>query len=472
MRTRPRGMAVAGLVTLGLLATSVPAHTAPSPADDPTLNLANFELRPNNMGDELSNRVAKLDEQLPNAGVGRILADANRTGQVGNAYDPCNDEAVGTRLDRVSDNVCFNDGDNDTRLWYPQGVTTVADAQDDKYWGDPAKNNQPVLVSWYDHTRKRGPGDADDIACEDKDEDQDPEKGVRVSFMDPHTGEYRHVLLVYPTINSYDNPSYMSVRSTQVGGDSRDDNCSLHAGGMVWYGNFLYVADTGRGFRVFDMRHIYDLGAASNGTTQDPQEIGRRSGTYYGHGYRYVMPQVASWTLTTSNAEDRCTPNAAGLKFSYAGLDRSGLDHMLAGEYCNKANDQVTRWGRVAAWPMAGAVDADGEQITDTGYRWQADVAHKLPVSNVQGAARFNDRWYLSQSHGQNNNGTLYQTAKASSSTEMLRSATSQNAAIGPEDLSHWENGRGGTNLGTMWTVAEHPTKRMVYATIPEEVAD
>lgn len=477
MRTRRRSLAVAGLATLGLLATTVSAHTAPRPADDPTLDLANFQLRPNKLGDDdpdddddLPTRVEDLDNELINAGVGKILADANRTGEVGTGGVPCNNKAVDEGvLDRMSESICFNNGDNNTRLWYPQGVTTIADAQDDKYWGDKDKNNQPVLVSWYDHTRKRGTGKEDDIKCEDKNEENDPEKGVRVSFMDPRTGKYRHVLLVYPTRNSYGNASYMSVRSKQVGGDSEKNNCSLHAGGMVWYGNFLYVADTGRGFRVFDMRHIYDLGADPDGTTQAPKEIGRRSGTYYGHGYRYVMPQVASWTLTTSNKHNRCTPDAKGLKFSYAGLDRSGLDHMLAGEYCNQKQDVP---GRVVAWPMAGAVNGEGEQRTDTNYRWQADVAHKLPHSNIQGASRFNDRWYLSKSRGRDENGLLYQTAKSVPSTEKLQVATFQDAAIGPEDLSHWEDGRGGTTLGTMWTVAEHDTRRMVYATIPQEIAD
>ncbi|WP_007024664.1 hypothetical protein [Saccharomonospora iraqiensis] len=453
MRTRRRGVVVAGLAALGLLTGLTPAHTAPSPAD-PTLDPANFELRPNAMGDELGDRVARLDNELPRAGVGRILADANRQGRV-DTYRACNDDAArddgGGVLRTVIHSVCFNSGDNATKLWYPQGVTTIADAQDDKYWG---ADNQPVLISWYDSSKKDGVDNGEDGI----------EKGVRVSFLDPFTGRYRHVLLVYPTINSYDNPSYMTLRTEQVG-----EANSLHGGGIVWYGNFLYVADTGRGFRVFDMRHIYDLSAADNGSTADRDLVGRRSGVYHGHGYRYVMPQVASWTVTAAKGE-RCTTNDEAMAFSYAGLDRSGLDHMVAGEYCNHSDSEV--WGRVAAWPIAGSVGNDGEQITDTGYRWQADAAHKLPVSNIQGAVRFNDRWYLSQSRGANTVGMLYQSSTTSPSAEMLQTETAQNASIGPEDLSHWEDGFGGTTLGDMWTVAEHPGKRMVYSTVPTPLAD
>ncbi|GAA4876232.1 hypothetical protein [Saccharopolyspora cebuensis] len=435
---------VATALAAGGATGAAAAPVAAPAAADPTLDLAHFELRPNRMGTELKDRVALLDAELPNVGVASVMTDANRAGQAGPGT--CNDNAVGSATIEVVQSLCFNSGDNSTALWYPQGVTTIADAQDDKEWGD---GNHPILISWYDSSTKDGVDDAED----------DLEKGVRISFMDPTSGQYRHVLLVYPTINSYGNPSYMSVRTEQTGAGT-----SLHAGGIVWYGNFLYVADTGRGFRVFDMRHIYDLGAADNGTTQDRAQIGRRDGVYHGHGYRYVMPQVASWTSTAAKAE-KCGADSGALRFSYAGLDRSGLDHMTAGEYCAGPEE---RNGRVAAWPMAGAV-RDGEQITDTSYRWQADAAHKLPDSNIQGAVRFDDRWYLSRSRGSGflDNGDLYRTTPADAAAEDLRIDGQMVAAIGPEDLSHWEDGRGGTTLGAMWTVAEHPNKRMVYSVRP-----
>ncbi|MER7012392.1 hypothetical protein ABT324_13315 [Saccharopolyspora sp. NPDC000359] len=449
MPTRLRSLVTASAVALGLLVTAAPAHAVA----DPTLNLENFDLRPNSLGTELKDRVAKLDTELTKAGVGKIMADANRKGTIGKPYTPCNSAASQPQLSTVDRSICFTSGDNSTGLWTPQGVTTVADAQDDQHWGE---KNQPVLISWYDSSAKDGVDDEED----------EYEKGVRVTFLDPATGVYRHVLLVYPTINSYGNPSYMSLRYKQTG-----DGKSLHAGGMVWYGNFLYVADTDRGFRVFDMRHIYDLGAAENGTTEDPSEIGRRSGTYYGHGYRYVMPQVASWTVTSAKG-DECTPQDVAPSFSYASLDRSGTDHIIAGEYCDGTDEAVTSNGRVAAWAIADSLDGDKEQITDPDYRWQADAAHKLPITNVQGATRFNDRWYLSQSLGGSTNGALVQTTKTDFSDEELTAETRQPAAIGPEDLSHWQTGQGGTTLGAMWTVAEHPNKRMVYSTVPEAVAD
>jgi hypothetical protein len=65
-----------------------------------------------------------------------------------------------------------------------------------------------------------------------------------VSFVDyarPVRPRYRHVLLVEPYRDRAGNPSFRAV--------------PVHAGGIAWYGHYLYVADTYAGFRVFDTRH-------------------------------------------------------------------------------------------------------------------------------------------------------------------------------------------------------------------------
>ena len=41
--------------------------------------------------------------------------------------------------------------------------------------------------------------------------------------------------------------------------DRRAPAGGIHAGGIVWHGNLLYVVDTTRGIRVFDMRQIFEL---------------------------------------------------------------------------------------------------------------------------------------------------------------------------------------------------------------------
>lgn len=429
------------LTVLSLLATALVAIPVPAAAD--ALTLANFQLRPNAYGTALRDRADALP--LVKATVTDVMNDLNRRDDddpagIGEACEP--DAVAGGSTVTIAQSVCFNDGDNATADWYPQGVTTVADMQADQQWGG---GYQPVLVSWYDHN-----DNADGMV-----------KGVRVSFMNRDTGAYRHVLLVYPRevsgIIDYD-----SVRVSQDN-TSGDYTTALHAGGIVWYGNHLFVADTARGFRVFDMRRIFDLGASENGTTDGDHLVGYHQGTYYGYGYRYVMPQIGSWTRT-SDTGTKCTDADLSPNFSHTSLDRSGTDHLLAGEYC--AGDEATD-GRVAAWPIAGAFSG-GEPVMDPDYRWNADAAYRLPVSNVQGATRFDGRWYLSQSNGVSNAGTLYTTAKPASATGTLQVAGSQSLSIGPEDLSHWPNGTATSpTRGTLWTVGEHPGKRMVYATIP-----
>ncbi|NVI91192.1 hypothetical protein HUX53_28925 [Actinomadura sp. BRA 177] len=407
--------------------------------------MSNFQLRPNAYGTALQDRADALP--LKKATVTNIMNDLNRRDDDDPAgiAEACEPGAIaGGSAVRIAQSACFNDGDNATTQWYPQGVTTVADMQADQEWGD---GYQPVLVSWYDHNNN-----SDGMV-----------KGVRVSFMNPNTGAYRHVLLVYPQEKS-GIIDYDAVRVSQDSSNS-SYTTSLHAGGIIWYGNYLFVADTARGFRMFDMRRIFDLGAAENGTTSGDHLIGYHSGTYYGYGYRYVMPQIGSWTHTASTGT-KCTTSDGSPNFSYTSLDRSGTDHLLAGEYC--AGDKPTN-GRVAAWPIAGAFDGNNNLIMNTSYRWNADAAHKLPDSNVQGATRFNGRWYLSRSHGKTGAGTLYTTEKATSSTTTLKIAGSQSLSIGPEDLSYWPNGTPTTpTLGTLWTVGEHPGKRMVYSVIPQ----
>lgn len=424
------------LTVVGLIVSApAPAQAATSPS------LSDFHLRPATNQAELMDRVRLLDAELPKLGVQNILSTGNRLVEQSASSDTCNRDAVNNlKLHGIS--YCFEPADagqvGEPVEWMPQGVTTVADAQDDQLWGD----KEAILISWYDKAPADGGqsgGDANEI------------KGCRVTFLDPDTLEYRHVLLAYPFINSSGNPSYMSLRTTQSG-----EYDSLHCGGMAWYGNYLYVADTARGFRVFDMRYIFDLEAATNGDTSDKYQIGRQNGVYYGHGYRFVMPEVAAWTNV--NERQTCTVGG-GATFSYVGLDRSGDDHLTTGEFCSDdvAGGDADKKGRVARWPLDGDT---GEPRLSDGL-WKADAAYRLPVSNVQGAVSFNDTWYLSRSQG-NNNGVLYATRKTTSATGTLEVASAHRAGVGPEDLSHWPTSSGGP--GQLWTVTEHPGKRLIYA--------
>ncbi|MDA3627820.1 hypothetical protein OU415_20460 [Saccharopolyspora sp. WRP15-2] len=416
-----RHLATALAVAAGLVTAALPASAAA--ATPPSL--ADFQLEPTNA--DLQGVVDQLDAELPKLGVQNILEQANRDDAPKGA--DCTSPALAPNTRPVARKFCFNKGDNDTTEWYPQGITTVADAQDDQHWG----TKQAILVSWYD-------------------KQTDPVKGVRVSFLDTDTGNYQHVLLAYPYINSYGNPSYEPVTTPQAG-----DGSSVHAGGIVWYGNYLYVVDTRRGIRVFDMRYIFDIKSAANGDVTDSSQIGRQSGTYYSYGYRYIMPQVKGYSnpggLATFPADNKC--NASGpQKFSYASLDRSSTpDVLTTGEYCADQGDPNLN-GRVAQWPLDGN---SGLPQLDSHGMWRAATAHRLPKPRVQGALSTGGSWYLSSTGGGTTGPGHLQAATGDG--VLQPSGTEYDVAIGVEDLSYWP-GR-----DELWTVTEHDTQRIMYST-------
>ena len=69
--------------------------------------------------------------------------------------------------------------------------------------------------------------------------------------------------------------------------DAKDDfkDVPVHAGGVMWYGNTLWVVDTRNGIRVFDMDNIWQV-ESGDGTGKNSD------GTYSAAGYKYVLPQI------------------------------------------------------------------------------------------------------------------------------------------------------------------------------------
>ena len=174
-----------------------------------------------------SNLIKALDDALNNVSVDEVVADANHEMTItGGKYK------WPTKKD---------DDEFDNESWYPQGISSSVDAGDAKY-----NKNHLFLVSWYAK--------------------KDEEKGVRISFINTSVAppKYRQVLLVEPTGTS-SKPSFKTVH--------------VHAGGIAWYGNLIYVADTDNGVRLFDVEHIWKV--------KDGDGAGRQSnGDYHAYGYR------------------------------------------------------------------------------------------------------------------------------------------------------------------------------------------
>lgn len=157
--------------------------------------------------------------------------------------------------------------------WWPQGITTSADAADT---GD-VHGRRLVVVSWY---AKHG-------------------QGARVTFLDLDTRRYRHVLLVVPTLTD----GVVTLEPLRV-----------HAGGIVWLGPYLHVAATARGVmtcRLDDVLRVPD---------------GADLPTY---GYRYVLPVRFSYRAVTGEGLER-------LRYSFLSLDRAADPmQLVVGEYGN-----------------------------------------------------------------------------------------------------------------------------------------
>ena len=150
---------------------------------------------------------------------------------------------------RWENSASFNDFG--TTSWYPQGISTSADAYDVGTY----EGKHVTLVSWYDN----------------RDVPNAENKGVRIAFVDRDKSPdaYRYVLLVEP----YSNAGTADFRAVKV-----------HSGGIAWYGNSLYIVDTDKGFRVFDLTQIWKVETGDG--------IGKKAGGgFSAANYAYVLPQ-------------------------------------------------------------------------------------------------------------------------------------------------------------------------------------
>ncbi|GII80357.1 hypothetical protein Sru01_53390 [Sphaerisporangium rufum] len=328
---------------------------------------------------DLATAAAALTGELPARPLAEVLAKANRqTTRKGKTT------AFGTMSPPPADWYRFQPGDDDTADWYPQGVAGSSEAG--------RTDVRALAVSWY----WKPVGAAG-------------ERGVRISLVDLAGGRYRHVLLVHP----------------EAGGSYRPVN--VHAGGIAWYGDLLYVADTARGLRVFDLRAILEVDG-------DDDRIGRQGGKHHAFGYRYVLPQMDAWT------------SSGDARFSFLSIDRTTTPHSLvSGEYVDPAADPG-RTGRVARWPLS----AGGTLLAGAGGEAPATETLAMPAAKIQGALCLDGTWYLSQAASASRNGALLVARPG-------KAVQRRGFPVGPEDLTHWAGGR-------IWSVTEFRGRRALFA--------
>ena len=323
----------------------------------------------------------------PAATTAAVLADLNRTALASTAVPggPAG-VSLGFRWDAE---------DQAVTTWIPQGLTGSADATATGL----LNGRRVVLVSWY-YTPPTG---------------STYEKGVRLAVVDvtdPQSPTYRLVLLVEPT-GTPQTPNFAPV--------------VIHAGGLAWVGDFLYVVETGRGFRVFDLSRMMQVAT-------DIDEIGCTTTTCHAGLYKYVVPQIGAYASTSE-----CKP-----LFSYVSLDRSTTPpSLVSGEYCGgTACASTPLAGRVYRWPLDGITGR-----LPAGTSWPSE-AFLLGEPQVQGAAARKGVFYLSSSAPAGGGGTLYRVTAGKRVMSTWLDA--------PEDLMVDE-----TN-GLLWGLSEAAGSRAV----------
>lgn len=322
-------------------------------------------------------------------GLAGVLADLNRRARPGRV--PGRLSRWGWRWDRDDDR---------TGRWYPQGVTTSAEAGGSDGAGT-VLGRELVCTSWFAPRTL------------------EPQRGSRVTFVDvtsPDDLRYRHVLLVEAVL-----------------GAGGLELCPLlaHAGGLAWVGPYLYVAATGLGVHVCRLDDIVRL---------PEHHVGGRDGDVTVFGYRYLLPVRFSY-------EAGAGAGTEPFRFSFLSVDRgpgpTSDPRLVAGEY-----GRDTMSTRLASWPIDPSTSLlrtgrDGfarpELVTETG------------VQSMQGAVAVDGSWYVTASAGRRWPSSLY----VGPPQTLARRA--RVLPIGIEDLSY-HAGR-----DELWSLSEHPGRRYVF---------
>ncbi|MEU8632027.1 hypothetical protein AB0C38_07660 [Amycolatopsis sp. NPDC048633] len=387
LRHRLGKAAVAAGVLAGLVVTPPAALAAAGPT---TLPASQYTLAANyNQFDAVN---TALVSTLGTAAVHTVMDNANHD----RTALPSSFSVAG-----LSTGFRFDSGDNSDCTNYPQGITTSRDAVGTANSGN-YDGHQLVVVSWYT-----------------KDGCDGGQARSRITLVDwdaTYPNKYRKVLLVEPT-------------GTAAAPDFKD--IPVHAGGVSWYGDYLYVADTGHGMRVFDMRKI--LKTNTGGTAG---QIGHQTGsTYYAHNYAYVLPQVGTITSKTTSGTN--------LAWSSISLDRVSKSIVMTEYTCpSGCTDYPNRAPRAIRYPFASS----GTFAATT----TASQALQLPWYKLNGLASHNGRWWFNSS---GNKQLYYWTPSAGPSTF---------AWVGSgESLSYWEDD---TAADLLWSLQEGVGSRNVFA--------
>lgn len=266
------------------------------------------------------------------AGLGAVVERLNRKGR-----------RVRVPGRMVADGFTWNDADRTSPRWWPQGITTSADAFDKEDFD----GRRLLITSWYSKTI-----DGENL-------------GARLSVVDIDDLSYRHVLVVVPEL-SFDR---MVMRPLNV-----------HAGGLVWCGPYLHIAGTRRGIFTCRIDDIIEVEPSAES-----------------FGYRFVLP-------VTSSYDGIAGDDAHKLRYSFLSLDRSAdPPQLVAGEYGMSKDTEVTK--RLIRYPLdAETLRLQSDEDGSSRPIWLDDggVGHMQGATVVDGTyyvTTSRGRWRLGSLH-------------------------------------------------------------------------
>ena len=303
--------------------------------------------------------------------------------------------------------------DQDVEKWLPQGISSTADMWD----VGTHEGINGWVVSWYQNN-----------------------VSVRITFVNRADLSYRNAILVNPISND----NYEAVK--------------IHAGGIMLYGNTLWVVDStdgGRGIRVFDLTNIWRVDTGSG--------YGKKAdGGYSAGDYRYVIPQLRlvslcrDWktveyllTLTSTPRHYKWT-SSFFFRFSFMALDRTTTpDSLIVGEYQPANNENLpTRFARFD-------LDYTTRKLRTTNKIAKAVWAYCVNIDRMQGAVSANGKFYISRSNGNTSRGDMFGWVPGQLAVN--------NAGLfppGPEDLSYDKRNN------RVYGLTEHPGSTRVIMSI------
>ena len=278
----------------------------------------------------------------------------------------------------VSRAITWDAYDRRDRRWWPQGISTSADASDTEDIG----GRRVLVTTWYSKV-------VDGTT-----------HGSRVTFLDLDTLRYRHVLLVVPVLDE--------------AGRLELEPLKIHAGGVVWAGDHLHIAATAKGFVTVRLDDVMRV----PGDDSRPDRLGYDGDRVASFGYRYVLPLRFSYRARTEEGH-------TGLRYSFVSLDRrSEPPTMIAGEYARgRDTRRLARYHLdPGTWLLATGEDGFSRPIgvEDGG------------VVQMQGGVVAGGRYHVTVSRGPWAPGEVY--VGQPGRLRRRRFAT----PMGPEDIAYW----------------------------------